>query len=368
MSTPDAELRRRRRALRKASRSVPGHGWSHPAEELERVAACARANDLAQDHYGQGAVIEDLEDEVATLFDMPAACFMPSGSMAQLIALRIWADRAQNRHTAFHPTSHLELHEEHAYRELHGLEAHLLGDPERPTLARDLAELPALASLLVELPAREIGGQLPSWEELLELVAAARERGIRLHLDGARVWEAAAAYGRELAELGALFDSVYVSFYKGIGALPGAALLGPEDVVAEARVWRRRQGGTLYTALANAVSAHTRLPEQLQRMPSFHARAAAVAPLFAAVPGIEVLPDPPQTNMFHLLLQGEPAELELARDAVADEHGIWLFGGLRSTERGARTEIGIYGAALELSDAELQGALESFGASGALRA
>jgi threonine aldolase len=67
-----------------------------------------------------------------------------------------------------------------------------------------------------------------------------------VHCDGARLWEAAAGYGRPPAELAALFDTTYVSFYKGLGALSGCCLAGPEDVVDEVRGWRRRLGGTLF--------------------------------------------------------------------------------------------------------------------------
>lgn len=360
-SSAEEALRERRKSLRASSRHLQGHGPESQAAELERVAAYIREHDLPKDHYGTGRVIEEFEAEVAELLGMEAASFMPSGCMAQPIALRIWAERAGHFETAFHATSHLELHEEHGYRELHGLQAHLLGDPTRPTLAADLEGLPPLSSLLIELPAREIGGQLPSWEELQELVAAARARGTRVHLDGARLWEAQVAYGRPFPELCALCDSVYVSFYKGIGALPGAMLLGPADFIHEANLWRRRQGGTLYTLLPNLVSAKMRLAAQLERMPRFHERAREVAALWSALPGVRVLPDPPQVNMFHLLFEGEAEALELARDAVAEEHGIWLFGGLRATEEGARTEIGIGNAALEIPLEELGRALAAFG-------
>jgi threonine aldolase len=362
LSDDDAEaLRQRRQSLRATSLHLQGHGPESQAAELERVAAYIREHDLAKDHYGTGRVIEDFEAEVAALLGMESASFMPSGCMAQPIALRIWAERAQNFNTAFHATSHLELHEEHGYRELHGLQAHLLGDPARPTLAADLEGLPPLSSLLVELPAREIGGQLPSWEQLLELVEAARAGGARVHLDGARLWEAQVAYGRPFPELCALFDSVYVSFYKGIGALPGAMLLGPADFIQEANLWRRRQGGTLYSVLPNLVSAKMRLAAQVERMPRFRERALEVAPHWSGLASVTVLPDPPQVNMFHLLFEGEPEALELARDAVAEEHGVWLFGGLRATEQGARTEIGIGNAALELPLEKLAQALRRFG-------
>jgi threonine aldolase len=76
----------------------------------------------------------------------------------------------------------------------------------------------------LELPQREIGGLLPEWDDLVAQAAWTRERGIALHLDGARLWEAAPFYERSYAEIAGLFDSVYVSFYKGLGALAGPRL------------------------------------------------------------------------------------------------------------------------------------------------
>ncbi len=363
-----AALEAERSRLKASTRHLFGAGPRHPAEEFEAVAAWLRENDVQPDNYGTGALIEDFEREVAGLFGTEAARFMPSGCMAQPIALRIWSDRAGNPVTAFHPTSHLELHEDHGYRELHGLTAHLLGDADRPTTAADLSALigpdgaahdSGLASLLVELPAREIGGQLPSWDELVELSELARAKGIRLHLDGARVWQAAPAYGRTLAEIAALFDSVYVSFYKDVGALPGAMLLGPKDFIDEAAVWQRRQGGTLYTAMGNVVSARLHFAECLERMPRLVERAREVAALFSAHPRATVTPDPPHTSMFHLAIEGDAETLLAARDEAARRTGIWLTTALKPVEgeNAVKTELSMGPSSLTVSDGELAEAI-----------
>ena len=80
--------------------------------------------------------------------------------------------------------------------------------------------------LLIELPQREIGGMLPSWDNLTEIVAYARECGMFLHLDGARLWESQPFYDRSYAEICDLFDTVYVSFYKVLNGISSAMLLG----------------------------------------------------------------------------------------------------------------------------------------------
>jgi len=319
---------------RRCTIQVPGHALSPPGAELERIGQWCREHGWHADVYGEGKLIDTFERKVAALLGKPAAVFMPSGTMAQLIALRIWCERAGSRRIAMHPTSHLELHEERAYAHLHGLEATLLGVRERPTEARDLAGLLAQceatgakppAALLVELPAREIGGRLAAWEEIGALSGIAHDRGMKMHMDGARLWEARECFApKSLAEVCAPFDSVYVSFYKGIGAIAGAMLLGPEDFIAEARIWRRRHGGTLVQAHPLVASAAMRFDAQLAKMPAYRARALELAAGLSTIAGVVVDPHPPQVNLFHLHFDAPLASLTAARDRIASEDGAWL--------------------------------------------
>ena len=95
----------------------------------------------------------------------------------------------------------------------------------------------------------------PLFEDLQKLSSLCRERGVIMHMDGARLWEASAAYGCPLTDLCALFDSIYVSFYKGLGGLSGAMLMGTTEFISKARIWSRRFGDSLYTQMSNAVSS-----------------------------------------------------------------------------------------------------------------
>ena len=112
--------------------------------------------------------------------------------------------------------------------------------------------LPALA--IIECPHREIGGKLTSYEDLVEIREYCKDKRIHLHLDGARLWEASAYYP-QLSILTYLFDTVYVSFYKGLGGLTGAMLLGNLEFIEESRNWLRRFGGNLYSLLPYYLSA-----------------------------------------------------------------------------------------------------------------
>jgi threonine aldolase len=324
LTTAEQDALRKRCAI-----LVSGHPPAAPGAEFVRIGNWCQEQGWDADRYGEGELIGAFERKVADRLGKAAAAFMPSGTMAQLIALRIWCDRAGSPRIAMHPTSHLELHEEHAYAHLHSLDVTLLGARERPTEARDLAAMLETAAppaaLLVELPAREIGGRLPAWQEIESLAALAHDHGTKLHMDGARLWEAREYYApKSLAEVCAPFDSVYVSFYKGIGALAGAMLLGPEDFIAEARTWRRRHGGTLVQLHPLVASAAMRFDAQLAKMPAYRARALDFATGLSGIDGIVVDPNPPQVNLFHIHFAAPPAAIAAARDRIGSDDGAWL--------------------------------------------
>ena len=323
---------------------VTGHPPQDPGEELLRVGQWCRDHGLHADSYGRGELVAGFEARVAALLGKPAAAFMPSGTMAQQLALRIAVERAGINHVAMHPTSHLELHEERAYAHLHGLRVTLLGPRQRPVAAADLAACPErLAALLIELPAREIGGRLPAWDDLVALATLARSRGIHLQMDGARLWEAREAYApRTHADIAALFDSVYVSFYKGIGALAGAMLLGSEDFIAEARVWRRRHGGTLVQLHPFVASAAMRFDAHLARVPAWRARALGFAAALGAIDGFVVVPSPPEVNLFHVHLPVPVGSLTAARDRIASEDRAWLAQNIGPTDLPGWSKLELY--------------------------
>src|ERR1700682_1614959 len=183
-----------------------GHGPQLPRAVLTDLAEEA-GPDEEPDRYGEGSLINDFERDVAALLGKEAAVFLPSGTMAQQIALRIWADRARTPTVAFHPTCHLEIHEQKGYALLHGLQGRLVGERSRLLTLDDLCATPGpLSALLLGLPQREIAGQPPTWPDLQAQVAWARDRGPAVHMDGARLWESGPFYERSYAEIAGLFD------------------------------------------------------------------------------------------------------------------------------------------------------------------
>ena len=298
--------------------------WHGPVKAGDLLATIPA--DTAVDRYGDGGVVADLEGEIAALLGKPAAVFLPSGTMAQQSVLRVHADRRGRRTVVFHPMCHLDRHEGEAHQRLHHLTGRRVGDPDRLIGRGDLDQVrEPVAALLLELPQRDLGGQQPEWAELEAQVAWAREHGAAAHLDGARLWESAAGYGRPPGEIAALFDTVYVSFYKGLGALPGCCVAGPDDTVAEVREWRRRMGGTLWGLWPNAASALTCLRRRLPLMPRYLSHARAIAGALKELPGVRVVPDPPQVPMMHLLLATSQEGFVTAARRLAAEQRAWTW-------------------------------------------
>jgi threonine aldolase len=271
--------------------------------------------------------VELLERRIAELLGKPRAMFFPTGTMTQQVALRVHAERTGRRAFAAHPTNHLELWEQHGYSAVHGLRFTPVGDPHQlltlEQLADEVGEPPA--ALLIELPQREIGGLLPSWDELVAQVTWARERGAAVHMDGARLWESQPFYDRPHAEIAGLFDTVYVSVYKGLEGVSGGVLAGPEDFIAEARVWRRRLGGDLPTPWPLAVAALIGLEERVGRMAAYRDHAVAIAAAITADGTVTVHPDPPQTSMFHVHLPVSADDVERANQEIISERGVQVL-------------------------------------------
>ena len=333
------------------TRFLAGHGIQSTAEWLARIPP-----ETERDRYGEGGVVEALEAEICKVLGKSAAAFMPSGTMAQQIALRIHADRRNCRVVAFHPTCHLEVVEDRAYQRLHGLLAVKVGDPGAVMTLDDLRSVPTrLAAVLFELPQRELGGVLPAWKDLVNQVEHVRSRGAAVHMDGARLWESTPFYKKTPAQVAALFDTVYVSFYKGLGGLAGACLAGPEDVIAEARVWRKRHGGTLFGMWPNAAAALVGLRERLPLMPRYHKHAVAIAAKLRRVRGVEILPDPPQTNMMRLVLRTTERKIAAAACRIAREQGVYtLKWNIPGPTAGTRlTELSVGDATLEFTPQEV---------------
>ena len=343
---------------RACERSLTHHGYVTPRQAIESLLEDVPP-EMEADTYGAGEAIEALERQTAELLGKEAAMFMPSGTMAQQVALRIWSERTGQNTVAMHPLNHLDFYENYAYKRLHDLESIALIQPPELERLLSVADLERAAqtpgALLLELPQRAIGGQLLPWNELVGMTSWARSRGAMVHMDGARLWECQPYYGRSYAEICSLFDSVYVSYYKIIGGIAGAALAGPADFIKEAKVWRHMHGGRIIRMFPMVVSAQRGLNDRLPRMQAYHEKAVEIAAALEGMDGVEIVPNPPQTNMMHLFLRADGDKLVDAALKISEETGVWISSRFASSPIPAyrRWEMTVGDATLEIPTGEI---------------
>ena len=348
MSPDQLELKAR------CTRFLSHHRPKTTREWLAHLAATPEAG-WPPDTYGAGGAVETLERDVAALLGKESAVFVMKGVIAQQAALRVWTDRSGVPAVAIHPLSHIELDEGDAYRRLHGLRGIRLGTTA-PFGVDDLEAITERVGVVtIELPLRRAGFKLTPWDELVAISDWCRRKGVPLHVDGARLWESAPYYGRSYAEIAALADSIYVSFYKGLGGLAGCILAGSADFIGQAGEWKTPHGANLYTAFPYALAALDGLRVHLPRMDTYHARACAIASALADLPGVSISPQPPHTNAFQVYLPGERDRLERAAWEIAEADGIWLFGAFWETALPHLTmaEISVGDAIEEFPDDEV---------------
>jgi len=305
----------------------PGHRARSPGAMFAAMAAWCDTHDIgSHDIYGAGTLIEAFEQKIAATLGFEAAVFCISGTMAQVTALRLACADRQQPLVALHPTSHIFVHEKSNYQLLGHFSALSVGERYRPWTVADLAAVPdRLGAVGIEIPMREIGGQTTPWHELEALKAHVRGRGAHLHMDGARLWEAAAGYGKSVQDIARGFDSVYVSLYKGVGGLGGAMLAGTREFVDRAAEWFRRTGGNVVHRSPYVVAAAMQFDQRVAAMPAYFARTLWLAELLKAWPVIRLNPAVPQANMLHLHLPVSRERALAIRNAIAEEHKIWLF-------------------------------------------
>ena len=312
------------------------------------LAAFAEEHDLDWDRYGERGAVAQLEADVADLLGKPAAVMFPSGVMAQQATLRAWCDRSGSRRVALPDLSHLVHHEQDGPRRVLGLELEwLTTGKETPTAAALDRVGGRLGAAMVELPLRDAGCLLPTWAELVELSAAARDRGLPLHADGARIWESVPHWDRTLAEAADLFDSMYVSLYKGLGGSSGALVVCPEDLAGELRSWRQRMGGTIFSMTTAAVGGLMGLREHLTSFGDYRAWAIDLAEALHGH-GIRTFPEVPHIATFLAYAPGSADAVNERIVAFTEERGVVPSGLWRDTDvpGWVETELTCYESAL----------------------
>ncbi len=302
------------------------------------------------------------------MLQKPDCVFMPSGVMAQQIALCIHRKGAVRSTFVAHASSHILLHENDTATHLLNMQLRKI-DTQEPVCLADVMvalEHPGVSTVLIENPHRELGGSQTSFEDLVAIKALCKEKGVAFHLDGARIWEVSGAFSGKysIGEIASNFDSVYCSFYKGLGGLAGAVLAGDDEFCKEARVWLRRFGGNVYSMAPHIVSCyagfrrHVSLACQGMTFVDKANKMKSVAKALTADEAIrKVLKfrvEPIEICFAHVILSVGAEQAEAVRDRVLTETGVKLFSRIRLREWGGSKKQCLF----EWNMGELNGSFE----------
>jgi threonine aldolase len=311
--------------------------------------------DLSLDSYGEGPAIDILETQFADLLGKERAMFVHKGMVGQLCALKRWSELKHSHTIAIHPQCHLEVDEALAYQELLSLNAIKFGHPYQANTTEDVDDLPTkLAAVAVELPIRRAGFQLPEWHVLENIKSFTQANNSALHFDGARLFESAGYWNKTYSQVAALAYSVYVSLYKGLGALAGGIIAGDDHFIESLRPWKTRFGGDIHSVFPLVLSALWGVEHYLPRIPDFRTRATSLATAIEKSFGAHALPFAVQTNSFVVELPVAPEQLTEAALRFACKDKIWLFDRLMPTDNHySRFEIQVGDAADDWSDDEI---------------
>ena len=282
----------------------------------------SKYQDMAPDCYNQGPLVDELEERMAELLGKPSTLFFNKGVTCQLAALKVHCEQANNAQVLLHPQSHIAQDEHDAYQALMGLKGVLVGQRQYPLALTDLKGYEDAAVLVIELPLRRAGFKLPDWQTLLQLRQWCDAHQTIMHMDGARLWESAPYYQKSFAEVAKLFDSVYVSLYKGIGAINGAVLAGSQDFIKACQVWRSRLGSEMWSTFPTLITALEGMDQNLPEIPNWVVRANEIAAALKTVHGLTV--DTPQTNGFQVRTEADCQTINQALKQLSDKMQLTL--------------------------------------------
>ncbi len=287
---------------------------TRPTSAMRQAMAAAEVGD---DVLGDDPTVVALERRTAELLGKEAACYMPSGTMTNQVALRVHTEPGDE--VLLEASAHVYLFEAGGPAALSGVMCRLIPGQRGVFTAADVraalrpsnVHFPPSKLVCVENTHNVGGGSIWPVETVAEVEAAAREAGLRMHLDGARLWNAAAATGISERAYASHFDSVSVCFSKGLGAPVGSALAGTRALIDRARRFRKQFGGGMRQAGVIAAGALYALEHHRSRLVEDHANAKLLAEGIAAMPGVSIDAATVQTNIVFFEVTAMPA-VELA--------------------------------------------------------
>lgn len=281
---------------------------TRPTDAMRQAMAGAEVGD---DVLDVDPTVNRLERMTADILGKEAAIFMPSGSMTNQVAIRVHCDRGSE--FLCEADCHVYHYEQAAFAQLSGLVARTVpGDHGvlrleqlRSLIRPENDHMVRTRLLCLENTHNRWGGRIQPLDETQRICEWARQHGLRTHLDGARLWNAAVAMQLPERELAEPFDSVSVCFSKGLAAPVGSALAGPADFINEARRARKLFGGAMRQAGIVAAGAVYALQHHRNRLVDDHVKAQCLGEAVAACAPLAVRGDRIDTNM--LILEIDPS-------------------------------------------------------------
>ena len=283
---------------------------TQPTPEMRQAMAAAEVGD---DVLGDDPTVIELERRTAEVLGKAAAVYMPSGSMTNQVAIRAHTEPGDE--IILEAQGHSYFYEGGAPAALSGVMCRLIqgtrgiftADDLRAVLRPKNVHFPRTKLVCVENTHNRGGGSIWPIGAIAEVANVAREAGLKMHLDGARLWNASVATGIAEGEYARHFDSVSVCFSKGLAAPVGSVLAGSDEFIARARRFRKQFGGGMRQAGIIAAGALYALDNHRDRLASDHANAKALAEGLAGVDGIEIDPATVETNIVILRVTAAPA-------------------------------------------------------------
>ncbi|MEM1044006.1 MAG: GntG family PLP-dependent aldolase [Bacteroidota bacterium] len=294
-----------------------------PTPAMRQAMAEAEVGD---DVFGEDPTVERLEARVADLLGKEAALFVPTGVMGNQLAIKVHTRPGDE--VVLAERSHVFHYEAGSPAVLSGVQLRPVGNARGMLTGGDVRAVvrgrydwePRTRLVCLENTVNKAGGVVYPLDLAHEVAEAAREHGLALHLDGARLWNAAVASGHSEADLAAPFDTVSVCLSKGLGAPVGSMLAGETETVRLARRYRKLFGGGMRQVGILAAAGLHALDYHRADLAADHARARRLAGAFAALPGFGIDPASVETNIV-LVETKQPAEVVLARLA---EHSVQM--------------------------------------------
>jgi len=300
---------------------------TRPSPEMRAGIAAAPVGD---DQYGEDPTVNRLQERIAALLGKEAALWLPSGTMANQVALRVLTRPgddvivSRESHAVWHETGGAAANAGVQFTEIGARGVFTIEEFLAARKPRGHVIYPPTTLVEVENTHNRAGGVIFPQDEAEQVCAAAREHGIATYLDGARLWNVAVASGRTLAELAAPFDLVAVALSKGLGAPGGSLLAGSSDIIQGAVRYRRMLGGAMRQVGIFAAAGLYALDHNVARLGEDHANALRIAKRLAKSPRIILDLATVQTNIlvFNLVAEAPDAPTVVAR---ARERSVLIF-------------------------------------------